>query len=251
MSITTKGTVKMAGPVFAFLTASDSDGGGDTYCHISVIEQAGISIQKGDSVVYEVTSHPRGPRAISIRSRTKLSQQHTKEFSEMNNLSKVEPHALRLEAAADKMDAGGIGGHPTRGHAAILRDMAGSMRADAARGKMPNEYGGSLYAAADTAPKGRPILTLTEAAAAKKENAPLVQQVCATVARMGLGSIDPSEKIDINKLNRELTKRGVGTDARMSLKAMPPSPAHDRIASKRIGVAGFLFFSRDVMAPKA
>jgi hypothetical protein len=68
--------------------------------------------------------------------------------------------------------------------------------------------------------KGRPILTLTEAATAKKENAPLVQQVCATAIRMGLTSIDPSEKIDINKLNRELTKRNVGTDARMSLKAM-------------------------------
>lgn len=137
----------------------------------------------------------------------------------MNNIALVEPHAQRLEAAADKMDKDGIGGHATRGHAAVLRDMASCMRADAARGKMPNEYGGFLNAAA-AAPKGRPVLTLMEAATAKKENAPLVQQVCATAQRLGLASIDPEQKIDIHKLNLELTERKVGTDQRMSLKAM-------------------------------
>ena len=43
----------------------------------------------------------------------------------------------------------------------MLRDMAGCMRADAMKGKMPNEYGGSLYAAAaDTQrlPRGRLVL---------------------------------------------------------------------------------------------
>jgi hypothetical protein len=43
MSVTTKGTVKMAGPQYAFLT---SESGGDTYCHISVIEQAGLALSK-------------------------------------------------------------------------------------------------------------------------------------------------------------------------------------------------------------
>lgn len=117
------------------------------------------------------------------------------------------------------MDKAGIGGHATRGHAAVLRDMAGCMRADAARGRMPNEYGGFLNAAA-AAPKGRPLLTLTEAATAKKENAPLVQQICATAQRMGLTCIDPEKQIDISKLNLELTNRKIGTDERMSLKAM-------------------------------
>jgi hypothetical protein len=141
----------------------------------------------------------------------------------MNNLQKIEPHAKRLEDAADRMDKDGIGGHATRGHAAVLRDMASCMRADAAVGKMPHVYngGGAMYAvAADVAPKGRPILTLMQAAAAKKENAPLVQMICATARRMGLTCIDPSEKIDINKLNLELTNRKVGIDERMSLKAM-------------------------------
>jgi hypothetical protein len=135
-----------------------------------------------------------------------------------NQLERVEPHAKRLEDAADRMEKDGLGGHPTRGHVAVLRGMAADMRADAAKGKMPHAYADSLYAAA--APKGRPVLTLMEAATAKQENAPLVQQVCATAARMGLSSINPAEKIDINQLNRELTERNVGTDARMSLKGM-------------------------------
>jgi cold shock CspA family protein len=54
----------MVGPVFAFFTASD--GSGDTYCHISVLEQSGLALSKGDAIVYEVTSHPRGPRAVSV-----------------------------------------------------------------------------------------------------------------------------------------------------------------------------------------
>jgi hypothetical protein len=140
----------------------------------------------------------------------------------MNQLEKVEPHAARLEAAADKMEQAGIGGHASRGHVVILRDMASCLRADAAKGRMSHEYPGGMYAvaAADVAPKSRPILTLVEAAAVKKENAPLVQMICATAQRMGLTSIDPSEKIDIQKLNRELTDRKIGTDERMSLKAM-------------------------------
>ena len=65
-----------------------------------------------------------------------------------NQLSKVEPHAAALEAAADRMDADGIGGHPTRGHAAVLRDMVGCMRAEAAVGKTPYSYS-DMHAGAD------------------------------------------------------------------------------------------------------
>jgi hypothetical protein len=141
-----------------------------------------------------------------------------------NQLEKIEPHAKRLEDAADRMDAAGIGGHPVNGHVAVLRGMAASMRADAAVGKMPHAYigtgSGAVFGAAGDAPKGRPILTLVQAAAAKKENAPLVQQICATAQRLGLSSIEPDTQIDINKLNADLTNRNVGIDARMSLKAM-------------------------------
>ena len=57
-----------------------------------------------------------------------------------NHLDKVEPHAKRLEDVAAKMDEAGIGGHATSGHAAVLRKMAETMRADAAEGKMPHVF---------------------------------------------------------------------------------------------------------------
>jgi len=70
-----------------------------------------------------------------------------------NHLAKVEPHANRLEDAANKMDNDGIGGHETRGHAAVLRQMAGSMRADAAEGKMPHVFHQAFASASVTAAK--------------------------------------------------------------------------------------------------
>lgn len=68
-------------------------------------------------------------------------------ISAANLLSKIEPHAAKLEAAADKMESEGIGGDANNGHAVVLRKMAGSMRAEAAQGRMPSSW--SFYAAAD------------------------------------------------------------------------------------------------------
>ena len=68
-------------------------------------------------------------------------------FASKNQLALVEPHAVALEKQAELMDEAGIGGHPKRGHAAILRDMAGCLRADAARGKLSDTYDG-MYASA-------------------------------------------------------------------------------------------------------
>jgi hypothetical protein len=82
--------------------------------------------------------------------------------------------------------------------------------------KRPN--GGPVRAVADDVAPKRPVLTLMQAAAAKQENRALVQQVCATAARMGLTSIDPNERIDVNKLNLELSGRSI--DERMHLKGM-------------------------------
>jgi hypothetical protein len=64
----------------------------------------------------------------------------------MTLLPTIEPHALRLEAIANEMEAAGIGGDPTNGHAVVLRKMAGDTRAQAARGHMP----AALNAAAAT-----------------------------------------------------------------------------------------------------
>lgn len=68
-------------------------------------------------------------------------------------VAKVEPHATRLEAAADQMEKDGIGLHETSGHVSHMRRMAGAMRADAAVGKMPHAYhdSGSYWAQAEAA----------------------------------------------------------------------------------------------------
>jgi hypothetical protein len=64
----------------------------------------------------------------------------------------VEPHAQKLENCAAEMDAAGIGTHPTQGHAALLRRVAGSMRAAAALGQLPTIHRDHdwVYASADT-----------------------------------------------------------------------------------------------------
>lgn len=68
-------------------------------------------------------------------------------------VAKVEPHANRVEAAADQMEKDGIGLHETSGHVSHMRRMAGAMRADAAVGKMPHAYhdSGSYWAQAEAA----------------------------------------------------------------------------------------------------
>lgn len=71
------------------------------------------------------------------------------ELKAANHLAKVEKHASEMEKAADHMDAAGIGGHPSRGHAAVLRNMAGDLRAQAAQGKMPYAYDAFYATAAD------------------------------------------------------------------------------------------------------
>jgi hypothetical protein len=66
-------------------------------------------------------------------------------------VAKIEPHATRMEAAADQMEKDGIGLHATQGHVNQIRRMADSMRADAALGKVPHAYhdSGSYWASGD------------------------------------------------------------------------------------------------------
>jgi hypothetical protein len=69
----------------------------------------------------------------------------------MTNLEKVEPHAKRIEDAANAMQAAGIGGDLNNGHALHLRKIAASLRCDAAQGKLPSVYHGTdrMYAAVE------------------------------------------------------------------------------------------------------
>jgi hypothetical protein len=62
-----------------------------------------------------------------------------------NFLPQVEPHAAKLESCAAGMEAAGIGGDLTNGHAVVLRKMAASMRADAVQGRLPS----ALHAGVD------------------------------------------------------------------------------------------------------
>jgi hypothetical protein len=52
----------------------------------------------------------------------------------------VETHCAALEAAANAMEAAGIGAMPVVGHADRLRRMAFDLRADAAKGIIPSRY---------------------------------------------------------------------------------------------------------------
>lgn len=70
-------------------------------------------------------------------------------------VAKIEPHATRMEAAAEQMEKDGVGLHETQGHVSHLRRMAGSMRADAAVGKVPHAYhdAGSYWASSERRPE--------------------------------------------------------------------------------------------------
>ena len=133
----------------------------------------------------------------------------------MNNIALVEPHALRLEAAADAMDKAGIGGHPVRGHVAVLRSMAANMRADAAVGKLPNAYANSLYAAdnAPRLPKGRlsPLRTPAQVAAANPEHEQTIRQLRMEGRRMGYemdeNSVVDRATVDKAFANKDVTRR--------------------------------------------
>jgi hypothetical protein len=58
----------------------------------------------------------------------------------VNHLSLVEPHAVKLEQLAADLDAAGIGGDVTQGHAVVLRRMAAQLRSEAAQGRISSAF---------------------------------------------------------------------------------------------------------------
>jgi hypothetical protein len=79
-----------------------------------------------------------------------------------HTMSLVEPHAKACEACAAGMEAAGIGGHPERGHAVVLRKMAGHMRAAAAMGQVPHIYRDHDYFVNAAAEKADPMADLAK-----------------------------------------------------------------------------------------
>ena len=118
-------------------------------------------------------------------------------FRAANHLAKVETHASELEKIAAGMEADGIGGDPRRGHAVMLREMAGDLRANAARGVLPSTFG-SLYAAADVyaaTGKGKVSAADVEQALASVAgfSAPLRAAVISAMESKGVVSSDVNQ----------------------------------------------------------
>ena len=141
-----------------------------------------------------------------------------------NLLSKIEPHASRLEDAADKMDAAGIGGHPKRGHAAVLRDMAASLRADAARGKTSDVFdGGVMYGAAssdDIAAGMAQLGVINSSAEEGRRLASVKIQAAAALRRLGVDISDLERGDKISKYDLDRALSGKSISARIEAKAL-------------------------------
>lgn len=151
-------------------------------------------------------------------------------------IDKVEPHAKALEAAAMSCEAAGVGLHATRGHVAVMRRMAGHMRAEAAQGKIPHEYndGHSYWASAEqlqaaaaaSAPKvedseqfkklasdlaaaQQQIKDLKAAADTAKpapERKTLPPLVSSVLAKAGIGMPEGDQKLSVGVINAALDK---------------------------------------------
>lgn len=133
--------------------------------------------------------------------------------------NKVEPHAKALEACADAMDAAAVGGHPQNGHAAVIRRMAGSMRAEGAVGKIPHiwrDHDYPMYASADG--KGAAPAENAEVTELKAKMAKLEGDLAAARA----SSPEPQRKTLTPQITSLMAKANVtlGDDGKLSASAV-------------------------------
>jgi hypothetical protein len=157
----------------------------------------------------------------------------------------VEPHATALEGVALAMEAASVGNHPASGHAVALRRMAGSLRAEAALGKVPHVYADySVAAGADKGADKVALAAATEAAtkplldklavldtqmadlkAAAFKNAEqpgrktLAPAVTAILAKAGLGEPEAGAQLDAKGVSEALKKAGLDTQQVMASKS--------------------------------
>jgi hypothetical protein len=157
-------------------------------------------------------------------------------------ISMVEPHAQACEACAASMDAAGVGGDPERGHANVLRKMAGHMRAEAALGKVPHIFREFIGAAAEKAEPAadmsakldelvKPLaeglkametkLADLKAAAVANVEAPvrktLPAAITALLAKTGIEAPADGSKLSLANVNKAL--EGLPTNTRLQVKA--------------------------------
>lgn len=153
-----------------------------------------------------------------------------------NLMSSVEPHCAAVEAAADNMEKAGIGLHAEQGHVAVLRRMAGRMRAEAAMGKLPHIFRDHDYPLGAAAEKGEPpeVKALKEqvsgletqvkdlkAAAAESKPEPqrktLPPHITAILAKANVSVPEGDAKIEAASLDQALT--GLSIQERLRIKA--------------------------------
>lgn len=166
-----------------------------------------------------------------------------------STISKVEPHAANLESCAAGMEAAGIGLAPNGGHVETLRRMAGSMRAEAANGKIPHiwrdhDYPYSAAAehqddnmdpklitdAVDAAMK--PILDKLAAAETKiadlqasariespaPERKTVAPAISKLLAKAGIDLPEGEDKLSIAKVDDAMSKANLSMTQRLQLK---------------------------------
>ncbi len=114
-------------------------------------------------------------------------------------IDQVMPHVGACNAAADGLEAAGIGTHPTRGHAAMIRAVAAHLLHSASMGKVPHVFRESSYLGHDglDASAEKPADPRLEAALkANDETAKSLKAVTDAVASLGTQIKDIQAKAD-------------------------------------------------------
>lgn len=144
-------------------------------------------------------------------------------------VDQVKTHVDACNAAAAAMEAAGIGTHPTQGHAAVLRNVANHLAAEAVSGRTPhvyNEWGGAhVSAAAEKAEKaetdlkaaGEKVVKLeADLKASKDETASLTTKVAdleaAAKAAKPTGSEPVRKTADSVQVKTLLAKFAISED---------------------------------------
>ncbi len=169
-------------------------------------------------------------------------------------IDQVQPHIAACNAAADKMEAAGIGAHPTKGHAVALRHIGAHLAAEAVSGRLPHIYRDHDYltpdarveagnreaaikAAADAAgakiePQLKAVtdqlaglatqLADLKAAAAKAAPAPdrktLSPEVTSLISKLGLNAKAEEGKLTIAEVDKTLAAAGITGTAAITAK---------------------------------
>lgn len=165
------------------------------------------------------------------------SKQNEKDEAKLNasNIhSMVKEHAEKLHALACGMEAAGIGGHPTKGHVAVLHHMANHMEAEAMTGKVPHIYHTENFLNASSEKDSSEIKSLkdeieslktkvsdSEAKAFQASQAPerkTMPPVFSNILKKVNIQANSDGKYDLDALDKALDVSGISRTQRIALK---------------------------------